>query len=535
MLANYYIASAELLATDKKHQAVVEQVQVALLSGAEPNSCYVLRAHAYIALGKIGHCKRDLSAILHSDPEHAGAKALHRKLKKFDKAIVDGASLQKAQQWAAAAAQFNFAAEAFDELPRVDSLMRGLCESHIGLHNAKKAAKWCELAHSADANDLKALMWYADALILDDRDHKALQLLETAKIEQPSDEELDRKLETLKRSMKQKAFVDYYKVLGVRRAATQTMIKKQYREMSKKWHPDKNPEDEATAEAIFKKIALAYEVLGDDDLRARYNVELRAWYAEDVDGQKTTEQPNPKTTPPPPPPPPVQPNTKARSSGGGSGFWNLLRAFVSSFCDGFCDRTSISSFAVIPILSLAVIRWLYRESGALLRNASPAWLRNAFLAFYGAFIELSELCLVLSSIILLGFSRSAPLEGLVDSRSAFLLGLASEMSTSVFGMVLKLGADCNAKNEIGYTMLHMAVLRNNLKVLTRLLAEKGLRVNEPDANGFTALHHAALLNRMDIVDLLRMMGAKGGHFTVGVLRIVGGPVRIEFRKLGLEV
>lgn len=51
---------------------------------------------------------------------------------------------------------------------------------------------------------------------------------------------------------------DYYEILGVSRTATEDDIKKAYRKLAIKWHPDKNPENPAEASEKFKKIAEAY-------------------------------------------------------------------------------------------------------------------------------------------------------------------------------------------------------------------------------------------------------------------------------------
>ena len=63
---------------------------------------------------------------------------------------------------------------------------------------------------------------------------------------------------------------DYYEVLGVEKGASASEIKKAYRKLALKYHPDKNPDD-ASAEEKFKEAAEAYEVLSDDNKRERYN------------------------------------------------------------------------------------------------------------------------------------------------------------------------------------------------------------------------------------------------------------------------
>jgi len=63
---------------------------------------------------------------------------------------------------------------------------------------------------------------------------------------------------------------DYYEVLGVSKDADQSEIKKAYRKLALKYHPDKNPGDKKTEEK-FKEAAEAYEILSDADKKARYD------------------------------------------------------------------------------------------------------------------------------------------------------------------------------------------------------------------------------------------------------------------------
>ena len=63
---------------------------------------------------------------------------------------------------------------------------------------------------------------------------------------------------------------DYYELLEVTRTATAEEIKKSFRRLAVRYHPDKNPDD-AEAEAKFKELARAYETLSDPDRRAHYD------------------------------------------------------------------------------------------------------------------------------------------------------------------------------------------------------------------------------------------------------------------------
>ena len=72
-------------------------------------------------------------------------------------------------------------------------------------------------------------------------------------------------------------FKDYYRIMGLERSANQDEIKRAYRKLARKYHPDVSTQ--ADAEARFKEVGEAYEVLKDPEKRAAYDQLGRQWKA----------------------------------------------------------------------------------------------------------------------------------------------------------------------------------------------------------------------------------------------------------------
>ena len=65
---------------------------------------------------------------------------------------------------------------------------------------------------------------------------------------------------------------NYYKILGISKDASNDDIKKSYRKLAMKWHPDRNTENRENSEKKFKEISLAYNVLSDTIEKRKYDM-----------------------------------------------------------------------------------------------------------------------------------------------------------------------------------------------------------------------------------------------------------------------
>ncbi|KAI0987903.1 hypothetical protein GJ496_000413 [Pomphorhynchus laevis] len=83
---------------------------------------------------------------------------------------------------------------------------------------------------------------------------------------------------------------DLYKILGVPRNASQEDIKKAYRKLALKWHPDKNPTNQQEASTKFKEITAAYEILSDSNKRVIYD-------SQGMNGFRQSSSGGPQATP----------------------------------------------------------------------------------------------------------------------------------------------------------------------------------------------------------------------------------------------
>lgn len=142
------------------------------------------------------------------------------------------------------------------------------------MNNKKKALPYCTEALSILPNSLPGLLSLAQRQIDEESFEAAIQTLNQAKEHHPSDNRIPNLLQKAQIELKRSKTKDYYKVLGVPNDADDRAIKRAYRTLTKKFHPDKTTAQGIPKEQGEKKMAEineAYEVLSDPELRARFD------------------------------------------------------------------------------------------------------------------------------------------------------------------------------------------------------------------------------------------------------------------------
>ncbi|GHP01725.1 hypothetical protein PPROV_000048200 [Pycnococcus provasolii] len=285
-------AAARLLLAESMLRAgdadtAVAECGTLLKANAKDLDALLLRGLAYYVSGKVDTCLKHMREGLKYDPEHKGLKAAYRRYKNVDKAMSNGNAAAAENRQADAAASFEKAiaemqkaANSKDGGIQINHVPRslasaahlGACKAHRRLGQAEKAVTACNSAIEASGNGGTAemLVERAEAFVLQEAWERAMHDAQVAhqKDQGSGAGELYQRVQRMKQMAGR---VDYYKVLGLHRGASDREIKRAYKQLALKWHPDKNPDNPEAAEKEFQKVAGAYEILSDPEKKARFD------------------------------------------------------------------------------------------------------------------------------------------------------------------------------------------------------------------------------------------------------------------------
>lgn len=234
---------------------------------------YQLRGEAYFRLNEMDMAVKHFREGLKLDPEHKGCKAGHKTLKKITKKDKRGdEAFEKGEYQKAVDTWWEAMNTDISLLSFVRPTLLKVVKAHISLKEYEKAIEEAK-KHVDNEESVEGLHALGEAQLAAEKYNEAIQSYQKAMEIAPEDEKrtCHQKIEEAQTALKQSKEKNYYKILGVPRNAQQKEIKKSYRDLALKWHPDKNTDDKENAEKMFQDISEAYEVLSDKEMRAKYD------------------------------------------------------------------------------------------------------------------------------------------------------------------------------------------------------------------------------------------------------------------------
>ncbi|XP_010264715.1 PREDICTED: dnaJ protein P58IPK homolog [Nelumbo nucifera] len=266
------LLKVKVLLAVKDYSSAISETGYMLKEDENNLDALLLRGRAYYFLADHDVALRHFQKGLRLDPEHSELKKTYFALKNLLKKT-------KSAEDNLGKGKLRLAVEDFKGALAVDPshiahnvhLHLGLCKVLVKLGRGKDALVSCTEALDIDEELTEALVQRGEAKLLVEDWEGAVNDLKTAAQKSPQDMNIREALMRAERSLKLSKRKDWYKILGISRTASIAEIKRAYKKLALQWHPDKNVDNREEAEAKFREIAAAYEVLGDEEKRVRYD------------------------------------------------------------------------------------------------------------------------------------------------------------------------------------------------------------------------------------------------------------------------
>ncbi|PQQ21075.1 dnaJ protein P58IPK homolog [Prunus yedoensis var. nudiflora] len=257
------LLKVRLLLATKDYSGVIAEAGYILKEDEDNLEALLLRGRAYYYLADHDVAQRHYQKGLRLDPEHGELKKAYFGLKNLLKKTKSAEDNVNKGKLRLAVEEFK-AALALDPNHLAHNPL-------VKLGRGKDALSSCNEALKIDEELLEALVQRGEAKLLTEDWEGAVEDLKSAAQRSPQDMNIREALMKAEKALKMSKRKDWYKILGVSKTASISEIKKAYKKLALQWHPDKNVENRQEAEEKFREIAAAYEVLGDEDKRTKYD------------------------------------------------------------------------------------------------------------------------------------------------------------------------------------------------------------------------------------------------------------------------
>lgn len=245
---------------------------------------YYQNGNAELSLINIRHC-------LQLDQDHKKCKAHYKIVKKLNKQLKKAEQLINDSNFESALDALKLCLDQTQGVAAfVQYLNQKMCLCHANSKSGDEdALKTCDVAITYNSADYNTKCNKAEILLDMSKFDEAIQLYQEVLENDQNNHRAREGKDKAEKLKKQASKRDYYKILGVKRTATNKEIVKAYRKKAKEWHPDKYAGDDPEyAEKMFIDLAHAKEVLTDEEMRRQFDQGI-----DPLDSQAKSQAPNP--------------------------------------------------------------------------------------------------------------------------------------------------------------------------------------------------------------------------------------------------
>lgn len=241
----------------------------------------------FLVQGNLDAAKKFINGAVRDNPDLRPAMALRSKIKAVEKLIDEAntkmlitAAIQTLEELQSELSVVKEDEKYYDS--RFPNLLKqafsGPIETSLCLKKSRRkdtsALAVCRSALiNAREEDKKAVKMAIVELLLVDNEsiEEAVKEAQSLQEQYPRDQDVQKLVKKVNEAHKKSKVKDYYAILGIDKSASEKDIKKAYKRLSIKWHPDKHSANPGPAEMKMKDINKAYEVLGNPESRRKYD------------------------------------------------------------------------------------------------------------------------------------------------------------------------------------------------------------------------------------------------------------------------
>jgi DnaJ family protein C protein 3 len=264
---------AECAASVDDLAIVREETNRIMKNNPDHAGALVLLARALYSLGSVESALANYKRVLKLDPDHKIAKDMHKRIRDMLRSHERATEAFANQKFADALEHFLHVSTLSPYQALKHQVANSICDCYVKLRQADDAIKACSEAEAMVGDAIDPILFKAEAYILKEDYDAAMREFQRAREKSPNDNRVAEGLQRVQRLQRMASRKDLYKVLGVTKTANEKEIKRAYRKLAAKYHPDKEMDStkKADAEAKFREVNEAYETLTDPEKRRRYD------------------------------------------------------------------------------------------------------------------------------------------------------------------------------------------------------------------------------------------------------------------------